>query len=234
MNTSLRCLLSLIIITSLTACNENSSDPIGASAADTTKPQIRFIDEAFAGFIKPPLTGEVAISVTPFPENKITANDDSGTAILAITKVTGLNKSQVSISSDNTISFNNITANTPVGVGHITLRATDKSGNFSENEMFFSILPNIVQTPINIKKGESITIKYSVLPNIDSVLITQPIHASGISASAYLANSELFITFTANNDATVDNLNTIQSEVTLSDSKLDDTLTHSISLMLAL
>ena len=72
------------------------------------------------------------------------------------------------------------------------------------------------------------------MPNIDTVSITQPTYASGISASAYLANSELFITFTANNDATADELNTTQSKVTILDSKLGDTLDHTINLTLAL
>ena len=185
---------------SLNACNENSHDPI--RSADTTKPKLILPNDLFAGFIFPPLD-ETSISVTPLPESKITANDDTGIAILSITKVMGLNKSQVSVSPDNTISFNHIIANTPAGIGHITLRATDQSGNYSESEIFFGIVPNIVNTPINIKKGESTTIKYPVMPNIDTVSITQPTYASGISASAYLANSELFITFTANNDAKI-------------------------------
>jgi len=65
LNSLLRSLLSLIIITSLSACNENSDDPIRANAADITKPLTSFAkDEAFAGFIRPPLIGEDVISVT--------------------------------------------------------------------------------------------------------------------------------------------------------------------------
>jgi len=197
LNSLLRSLLSLIIITSLSACNENSDDPIGAK--ETIKPQILFTkDEAFAGFIRPPLIGEDVISVIPYPENKIIATDNSGMATLSISKVIGLDLSQVSLNSDRNIEFNNIKHDTAIGVGFITIRATDKSGNYSEQELFFAITAAL---GIKIKQGESIAVKYPVMSDIDQVEITQPLKSTGISTSAYLANNELFINITANTNA---------------------------------
>ena len=184
MNTLLRSLLSLIILTSLNACNENSNDP--TSSADTTKPTITVGNE-WIGIIQLPTEAEESGSpFIDFSDYKITARDNSGHVTLSIVEVKGLNKSQVTLNPDNSISFHGISHSTNLGVGYIYLRATDKSGNYAE------------------KLGKTTTVKYSVMPDIDQVEITQPPKSTGISTSAYLANNELFISITASTNATTE------------------------------
>lgn len=202
MNTFLHCLLSFIIITSLSACNENSSDPIGA--ADTTKPKITLENKSFIGFFQLPLKEDGSINLGPFSDNKITAQDDSGSVTLSIVDVKGLDKSQVTLNPDNSISFHQISHDTNLGVGFVTLRATDNSGNYTNDYLLFGIAASELRIPIDIRLGKTTIIKYSVMPDIDQVEITQPTKSTGISTSAYLANNELFITITTNLNATTE------------------------------
>lgn len=202
MNTLLRSLLSLIILTSLNACNENSNDP--TSSADTTKPTITVGNE-WIGIIQLPTEAEESGSpFIDFSDYKITARDNSGHVTLSIVEVKGLNKSQVTLNPDNSISFHGISHSTNLGVGYIYLRATDNSGNYAENSIFFGIAASELRIPTDIKLGKTTTVKYSVMPDIDQVEITQPPKSTGISTSAYLANNELFISITASTNATTE------------------------------
>jgi|GEM_PF-6045513 len=152
-------------------------------------------------------------------------------ATLSISKVIGLDLSQVSINSDRNIEFNNIKHDMAIGVGWITIRATDQSGNYSEQELLFGVVPNIPHI-INIKKGTSITIQYPVMPNLDTISITQPNNSFGMSASAYLAEHEAFIIVTASDNADHINKKGLSFvEVTLSD-KIDKVLISQLALAL--
>lgn len=204
MNTLLRSLLSLIIIISLSACNENSNDPIGASAVDTTKPTITLKNE-WIGFIQlPPEVAENGSPFIDFSDYKITAHDNSGYVTLSIIDVKGLNKSQVTLNPDNSIAFHDISHSTNLGIGYVHLRATDNSGNYTENSLLFGIAATELRFPKDVALGKTTTVKYSVMPEIDQVEITQPLKSTGISTSAYLANNELFISITASSNATME------------------------------
>ena len=218
MNTLLRRLVSLIIITSLSACNESSSSP--TQLADTTKPTITVENKNFIDFIQLPLNEAGFVSFGPFNDTKITAQDDSGIVNLSIVDVKGLDKSQVTLNSDNSISFNKISHSTNLGIGIITLRAIDKSANYTDSEVFFAVTTSEMQTPKDITLGKTTTIKYFIMPDIDQVEITQPLKSTGISTSAYLANNELFINITANNNATTEE-DVVTSELTLRATKLE-------------
>jgi hypothetical protein len=194
--------LYLIILTSLNACNENSNDPI--RSADTTKPTITIGNKNFIEFIQVPLEEAGAISFGPFRDNKITAQDDSGNVTLSIVDVRGLDKSHIKLNPDNSLSFHNISHDTNLGFSHLTLRATDNSGNYTDSELFFAIAASELRIPTDIKLGKTTTVKYSVMPDIDQVEITQPLKSTGISTSAYLANNELFISITASTNATTE------------------------------
>lgn len=142
-------------------------------------------------------------SLTISPAGRINATDNSGKVSLSLQDVVGLSKSQIELRANGELIANNITAATPIGRGHVVVRATDASGNTANNTVYFDISPTASSTQATIKPTQSHSFSFAVMPNIVSASVIMPSNATGVSGQANLEGNQVVVIFNSNSSAVV-------------------------------
>ena len=185
-------LLSVVV---LAGCNQNDHDV----QSDKTKPTISITNPSLVMGVV--LDNVNAVSFTIANSGRVKATDNSGSVILSIADVVGLNKTQVQLAVDGTLTANNILSTAAVGRGYVVIRATDSSGNYTDSKVYFDISPAIASTQANVTVGQSLTLHFPVMANSQQAIVSLPTNITGISSVANLVGNELVATFNTNNSA---------------------------------
>lgn len=190
----------LVSVVLLAGCNQNDHDV----QSDKTKPIFSVTNPSLVMGVVLDSTNPVSFAIADNGRIKVT--DNSGSVSLSIVDVVGLNKTQVHLTANGTLTANNILATNAIGRGYVVLRATDSSGNFTDSKVFFDISPATVSTKANVTIGQSLTLHFPVMENSQQSNISLPSNLAGISGVAILAGNELTITFNTNSSAVVSEL----------------------------
>jgi hypothetical protein len=185
----------LLSVALLNGCNQNDNDV----QIDTTKPVIIITDASLVMGVVTDSTSPVSFTIAD--KGRIKAVDDSGSVSLSVADVEGLSKAQVTLATDGTLTANNILATVPIGRGYVVIRATDSSGNYTDNNVYFDISPATTSTQANIAVGQSLTLRFPVMANSQQASVTLPTNPAGVSAVTNLAGNELSVTLATNSSA---------------------------------
>lgn len=190
----------LLSVAFLAGCNQNDHDV----QTDKTKPIISVANPLLVMGVVLDSTKPVNFIIAD--KSRINASDNSGSVSLSVVDVVGLSKAQVSLATDGTLTASNILATTAIGRGYVVVRATDSSGNYTDNKIYFDISPVTASTQANVTVGQSLTLHFSVMANSQQTSVTLPTNPAGVSAVANLAGNELSVTFNTNNSAVASEL----------------------------
>lgn len=188
----------LMSVALLAGCNKNDHDV----KADKTKPVISVTNPSLVMGVVLDSTNPVSFTIAD--KNLIKATDNSGSVSLSVVDIVGLSKAQISLATDGTLTASNILATAAIGRGYVLVRATDSSGNYTDNKVYFDISPAMASTQANITVGQSLTLQFPVMANSQQVSVSLPTNPAGVSGVANLVGNELVVTFNTNNSALAD------------------------------
>jgi hypothetical protein len=184
--------LTLLSAALLSACNENGDSGI---TVDVTPPTITISNASLInGVVLAAPSSGTPVSFTIAAAGRIRAADNAGAVTLSVLDVVGLEKTQVILAADGTLSANNVLPSTPVGRGYVTLRARDASGNQADSRVYFDISPSTDVAAISAAPGERMVRKLTVMDSVRSAVLELPVGSVGLSGSAVLAGHEVTVT----------------------------------------
>lgn len=181
----------------MSACNQNDDDP--TAQPDKAKPVIVVSNPTLVNGIILDATQPQSLTISS--AGRINATDNSGKVSLSLQDVVGLSKSQIELRANGELIANNITAATPIGRGHVVVRATDASGNTANNTVYFDISPTASSTQATIKPTQSHSFSFAVMPNITAASVSMPNNVTGVSGQASLVGNQVVIALNTNSSA---------------------------------
>lgn len=185
----------LMSVALLAGCNENDHDV----QADKTKPVISVTNPSLVMGVV--LDSTTPVSFTIADKNRIKATDNSGSVSLSVVDVVGLSKAQISLATDGSLTASNILASAAIGRGYVLVRATDNSGNYMDNKVYFDISPATARTQADVIVGQSLTLRFPLMANSEQASVSLSTNIAGVSSVTNLVGNELSITFNTNNSA---------------------------------